>query len=546
MTLALRYAARSDRGLVRANNEDSVYAGARLLALADGMGGHAAGEVASQLVIAALAHLDDDEPGGDLLSKLEGAVRAGNQAIAAHVELEPELDGMGTTLTAILFAAGRIGMAHIGDSRAYMLRDGELAQITKDDTFVQTLVDEGRITAEEAHSHPQRSLIMRALTGHEVEPTLVMREAREGDRYLLCSDGLSDPVSQETIHEALKIADVAECADRLIELALRGGGPDNVTVVVADVVDHDYGGQTQPILAGAVSGEDDDTAPPNTAAGRAAAINRRQSTAKRVVLQQETPVKPKSRRKVVIIAALVLAVVIAGLLVGRGIIRSNYYVSAHDDTVAIMRGIQGSILGISLQTPYLLGCLNDRNELSQISYGQPTNNLGCQLMRVQDLRPSERRQVSAGLPAGSLDDAIAQLRELAKNSLLPPCSPPAPPPAPTPAPTPAPDPSPSQNPAPGQGPSPSSSPATGSPSSPPASLTATPTGNPTTATSSPTAATPTTSPTAATPTAAAPTAATPTSATPAPATPATTTMPPTVTQLPAAPQEPGTDCRTAA
>ena len=233
----------------------------RLLALADGMGGHAAGEVASQLVIAALAHLDDDEPGGDLLSKLDDAVHQGNAAIAAHVDAEPELEGMGTTLTAILFAGNRLGLVHIGDSRGYLLRDGELTQITKDDTFVQTLVDEGRITAEEAHSHPQRSLIMRALTGHEVEPTLIMREARAGDRYLLCSDGLSDPVSQETILEALQIEDVNESADRLIELALRGGGPDNVTVVVADVVDYDYG-QTQPILAGAVSGEDDDSAPP--------------------------------------------------------------------------------------------------------------------------------------------------------------------------------------------------------------------------------------------------------------------------------------------
>lgn len=162
MTLVLRYAARSDRGLVRANNEDSVYAGARLLALADGMGGHAAGEVASQLVIAALAHLDDDEPGGDLLAKLDAAVRAGNSAIAAQVEMEPDLEGMGTTLTAILFAGNRLGLVHIGDSRGYLLRDGELTQITKDDTFVQTLVDEGRITPEEAHSHPQRSLIMRA------------------------------------------------------------------------------------------------------------------------------------------------------------------------------------------------------------------------------------------------------------------------------------------------------------------------------------------------------------------------------------------------
>ena len=182
---------------------------------------------------------------------------------------------MGTTLTAILFAGNRLGLVHIGDSRGYLLRDGELAQITKDDTFVQTLVDEGRITAEEAHSHPQRSLIMRALTGHEVEPTLIMREARAGDRYLLCSDGLSDPVSHDTILEALQI-DVAESADRLIELALRGG-PDNVTVVVADVIDYDYG-QTQPILAGAVSGDDDHVAPPNTAAGRASAFNPRRNS----------------------------------------------------------------------------------------------------------------------------------------------------------------------------------------------------------------------------------------------------------------------------
>ena len=239
MTLVLRYAARSDRGLVRANNEDSVYAGARLLALADGMGGHAAGEVASQLVIAALAHLDDDEPGGDLLSQLNSAVHEGNSAIAAHVEADPELEGMGTTLTAILFAGNRLGLVHVGDSRGYLLRDGELTQITKDDTFVQTLVDEGRITAEEAHSHPQRSLIMRALTGHEVEPTLTVREAHAGDRYLLCSDGLSDPVSHDTILDALQIPDVTESADRLIEMALRGGGPDNVTVVVADVVDYE-------------------------------------------------------------------------------------------------------------------------------------------------------------------------------------------------------------------------------------------------------------------------------------------------------------------
>jgi PPM family protein phosphatase len=495
VTLVLRYAARSDRGLVRANNEDSVYAGARLLALADGMGGHAAGEVASQLVIAALAHLDDDEPGGDLLSKLDQAVREGNSAIAAHVELDPELDGMGTTLTAILFAGNRLGLVHIGDSRGYLLRDGELTQITKDDTFVQTLVDEGRITAEEAHSHPQRSLIMRALTGHEVEPTLIMREARAGDRYLLCSDGLSDPVSQETILEALQLPDVAESADRLIELALRGGGPDNVTVVVADVVDYDYG-QTQPILAGAVSGDDDNQiAPPDTSAGRASAFNPRQAIAKRVLPEPETPTRrPRSRRRIIMAAALLVLVVLAALAVGRAMIRSNYYVSEHDGTVSIMRGVQGSFLGYPLQQPYLLGCLNDRNELSLISFDQSHDKLDCHLLGVNDLRPSERAQVIAGLPTGSLDNAISQINELAHSSVLPLCAPPAPPP---PATTSRPPPSPiATPPAPGQIPSPP--------------------------------------------------APTPESPAPAPEPPAPTTTAPTVTALPPPPPEPGTNCRAAA
>jgi protein phosphatase len=425
VSLVLRYAARSDRGLVRANNEDSVYAGARLLALADGMGGHAAGEVASQLVIAALAHLDDDEPGGDLLAKLDAAVRAGNAAIAAQVEMEPDLEGMGTTLTAILFDGNRIGLVHIGDSRGYLLRDGELVQITKDDTFVQTLVDEGRITREEAHSHPQRSLIMRALTGHEVEPTLTMREARAGDRYLLCSDGLSDPVSDETIHEALQIPDVAESAYRLIELALRGGGPDNVTVVVADVVDYDYG-QTQPILAGAVSGDDDQlTTLPNTSAGRASAIRPRDEVAKRVPPQEEAPRRQRwSRRRMAIVVTLMVLLILAGLGIGRAIIRSNYYVAEYNGMVSILRGIQGSLLGMSLHEPYRIGCLNARNDFSLIDFGQSGGHLDCRPIQLQDLRPPERAQVQAGLPTGSLENAIRQLRELAANSLLPPCPPP--------------------------------------------------------------------------------------------------------------------------
>jgi len=437
VTLVLRYAARSDVGLVRSNNEDSVYAGARLLALADGMGGHAAGEVASQLVIAALAHLDDDEPGGDLLAKLDGAIRSGNSAIAAQVEMEPDLEGMGTTLTAILFAGNRLGLAHIGDSRGYLLRDGELTQITKDDTFVQTLVDEGRITREEAHSHPQRSLIMRALTGHEVEPTLTMREVRTGDRYLLCSDGLSDPVSDETILDALQIPDVTDSADRLIELALRGGGPDNVTVVVADVVDYDYG-PTQPIIAGAVSGEDDQLTltRPNTAAGRASAISPRKNAVKRVLPQVDTFTAPRrSRRRIAIGAALIVLLVLAALAIGRTIIRNYYYVAEYGGAVSIMQGIQVSVLGVPLHQPYSQGCLNSRNQLSVIRYGQAGGN--CQPMKLSDLAQSARAQVAAGLPVGTLEQADAQLRRLSTESLLPLC-PPAraqSPPASTPQPT---------------------------------------------------------------------------------------------------------------
>ncbi|WP_044514361.1 PP2C family protein-serine/threonine phosphatase [Mycolicibacterium septicum] len=504
MTLVLRYAARSDRGLVRANNEDSVYAGARLLALADGMGGHAAGEVASQLVIAALAHLDDDEPGGDLLSKLNTAVGQGNAAIAAHVEADPELDGMGTTLTAILFAGNRLGLVHIGDSRGYLLRDGELTQITKDDTFVQTLVDEGRITAEEAHSHPQRSLIMRALTGHEVEPTLIMREAKAGDRYLLCSDGLSDPVSHETIHEALQIEDVAESADRLIELALRGGGPDNVTVVVADVVDYDYG-QTQPILAGAVSGDDDQTAPPDTAAGRASAFNPRRNEPKRVVPQPAEPArKPRSRRRFLIAAVLLVLVLVGGLAIGREIIRNNYYVAEHDGTVSIMRGVQGSFLGISLQEPYRLGCLNARNELSLISADDTQDQRECRLMSIDDLRPSERASVKAGLIGGTQDEAIEQITKLARSSVLPVCAPRTATTTSKPAPAPSPAPSPSPSAAPMPAPAPSAE--------PPAPETPAPE---TAAPGAPTSAPPSPSPSPS----------------------------PTVTALPPPPQEPGKNCR---
>jgi len=215
MTLTLRYAARSDRGLIRSGNQDSVYAGPRLLAVADGMGGMAAGDVASNIVIGTLAPLDEDVPGGALLDALRGVVESANQQLRDTVDANPAMEGMGTTLTAMLFSGSKIGMVHIGDSRAYVLRDGEFGQITKDDTYVQMLIDEGRITPEEADSHPQRHLLYRALDGRDAEPEYSVREAHAGDRYLLCSDGLSGVVSAETIAATLReYVDANQCAEQ--------------------------------------------------------------------------------------------------------------------------------------------------------------------------------------------------------------------------------------------------------------------------------------------------------------------------------------------
>ncbi|WOC12195.1 PP2C family protein-serine/threonine phosphatase [Gordonia sp. MP11Mi] len=426
MTLVLRYIARSDRGLVRSNNEDSVYAGARLLALADGMGGHAAGEVASQLVIQALRALDDDEPGGDLLDALGRATAAGNTAIAHQVEQTPELEGMGTTLTAILFAGSRLGLCHVGDSRGYLHRDGVLTQITRDDTFVQSLVDEGRITAEQAHSHPQRSLIMRALTGQEVEPTLIMREARAGDRYLLCSDGLSDVVSEETLADTLGgIADHKECADRLIELALRSGGPDNVTVVVADVVDDQYG-ESRPILGGAAGDDDQDgyVPDPKTAAGRAAALRPpAPATARPTITMADEPVH--RRRWGWPLAIIVVLVVIAALVTAFFVIRSqalnSNFVTVNDDgAVEIHHGTPDKLLFFAVESPNQRACVNNPDDESPgITFVDADSS--CTPMLVDDLTEISRSAVeSQSIKNLSLDAAQERIRN--ELTFLPLCA----------------------------------------------------------------------------------------------------------------------------
>ncbi len=451
MTPALVYTARSHLGMVRENNEDSAYAGPRLLALADGMGGHAAGEIASQFVVAALARLDEDQPGQDLTGSLTRALTAGNDAIARHVEAHPETDGMGCTATALLFDGRRMGLIHVGDSRAYLLRDGAVSQITKDDTFVQSLVDRGELSADEAHSHPRRSLILKALTGEPVEPTVVTREARVGDRYLLCSDGLSDPVSSETIAETLATGTVEDSADRLVQLALRSGGPDNITVVVADVVESSRATPVIPVVVGAASSDEpgvvDPAADPysETAAGKAAAFSRAQVASRAEVdgegagggaggpggaggksdddnAAEGDPAPPRGSRWRFALSVVGALVLIAGIVgVSAVLVRSNYFVSDEDSQVVVKRGIAGEVFGISLASVSRVACLTPEGTLSM--HDADSYPEGCNVFTLGDLREPAREAVRAGMPSGSLAEANAQVARLAQDNLLPPCDP---------------------------------------------------------------------------------------------------------------------------
>lgn len=386
MALTLRYAVRSDRGLVRNNNEDSVYAGPRLLAVADGMGGHAAGEVASKIVIGAFEELDEDRPIADLIGTLRDRVDDANAALAHAVDQDPALEGMGSTLTAIRFAGSRIALVHVGDSRAYLLRGGQLSQITHDDTYVQSLVDSGKLTAEEASHHPRRSMILRAMDGSQVDPDISIREARKGDRYLLCSDGLSDVVSASTLLEALSAGNPQECADRLIELALRSGGPDNVTCIVADVVD----GATNrdattdlPIIGGAVVDEVDTVdSDIDSPASRAARISQPPRT-------QPTYVNTRSRARRWLVAFFVLLIVIGAAVAGYAWTQKQYFVGKDGNEVAVFRGVNAHF------GPFSLYSVVENSDL-----------------QITDLTQVAGSQVLNGITASSRADAEAILKRL--------------------------------------------------------------------------------------------------------------------------------------
>ncbi|MEU9676149.1 MULTISPECIES: PP2C family protein-serine/threonine phosphatase [Streptomyces] len=428
MSLSLRFAAGSHKGMIREGNEDSGYAGPRLLAIADGMGGQAAGEVASSEVISTLVPLDDDVPGSDLLTSLGTAVQQANDQLRVMVEEDPQLEGMGTTLTALLWTGQRLGLVHVGDSRAYLLRDGVLTQITQDHTWVQRLVDEGRITEEEATTHPQRSLLMRALgSGDHVEPDLSIREVRAGDRYLICSDGLSGVVSHQTMEETLaSYQGPQETIQELIQLALRGGGPDNITCIVADVLDVDnndtLAGQLNdtPVVVGAVAENQaqlGDGGAMQTPAGRAAGLGRPvpppsggfgppgsgdtgyggMPEGSYDSYTDDDFVKPRGGRRWLkrsVYIVLALAVIGGGLYGGYRWTQTQYYVGAKDGHVALFQGISQDLAWVSL---------------SKVEKNHPE-------IELKYLPPYQRKQVESTIAEGNITDAREKIAELAAQA----------------------------------------------------------------------------------------------------------------------------------
>ncbi|WP_347351939.1 protein phosphatase 2C domain-containing protein [Intrasporangium sp.] len=402
MPIALRFAARSDLGLgPKSRNEDSGYAGPHLLVLADGMGGHAAGDVASSMIVGELAPLDDEAIGADqAVARLAEALHRANARLTTAIRENDELSGMGSTTIALLRAGNKVAMAHIGDSRAFMLRGDSFAQITKDHSFVQQLVDEGRITREEASRHPQRSVVTRVMTGQpDDEPDMSLREAKVGDRFLLCSDGLSDFVGADVIEEILREAQTpADAADRCIAVALKASTRDNVTVIVADVVpsDRDLTSTTPQVVGAAQNRLRARTrAIPTTPAEKAAALSRAANgpaTEPGDVepAEQETHDRPRSRLLRRSIAGLVvLAVLVAGGYAAYAWSQNQYFVAVKEGNVAIFRGVSQDL------GPITLHHLELRSEIP-----------------VSELPVDFQRSVEATIPARDLPDAMAKVSTL--------------------------------------------------------------------------------------------------------------------------------------
>ena len=399
MTLQLRYVAHSEVGLIRKNNQDSGYASPHLLLVADGMGGAAAGDLASAVAIDTIRKIEAPTNGQQMLEVLANAIHDANAKIAELIESDVSLEGMGTTVTGAMFDGVELGLAHIGDSRAYLFRDGHLDRLTHDHTWVQSLVDDGKISETEAAMHPHRSLLLKVLNGQPTnDPDLIRVPVKAGDRFMFCSDGVCGLIDDDVIDAALQIPDLDKAVERLVAESLHEGGIDNITVIVADVVES--GGSDEVVVLGAASGdpirapgvprrqlaedsdEDADTAITSLADLEAIPTDDEQR------YDPRAPHRRRFRKPLIGLLVLVL-IAVAGLGMAYAWTRTQYFVGADQDKVAIFQGLSENLPGLSLSHVYEV---------------QP--------LTVSELPPFYQEQVRAKIEVPSLDSARATVAEL--------------------------------------------------------------------------------------------------------------------------------------
>jgi PPM family protein phosphatase len=427
--LRLRYAAISDVGRVRKDNQDSGYVGPWLLAVCDGVGGAARGDVASSTAIQQLRRIDEppsDDPDHDLLARVAGALHRAHDRIGELVDEDPALNGTSTTATLTLFDGSRIAVGHIGDSRAYLFRDGEITQLTSDHTFVQS--DEGRITEEEARVHPHRNLILKAIDGvHEAEPDLFLIELTRGDRLLLCSDGASGVLDDGRLADILGTGSPDFAAVELVRASLEAGSSDNVTCLVADVLDAaepvDPARDREPAVVGAAA----ERRLPRQRAGMSGLFRGHRSgdTGELEPVQAEIPgsltgplpgplpdnvpfaittdpidpeqarYAPRPPRRFVWLKRLFAAVAVVGVAwVALAAVwswtQNQYFVGEDGGAVVIYRGVNAELPGVSLSTIY------ERSDV--------------QLDRLSGI---EADRVREGIAYDNVDDAESKVQDLA-------------------------------------------------------------------------------------------------------------------------------------
>ena len=354
---SLDFRVHSEVGRVRKNNQDAAFGSPNLLVVADGMGGAAAGDLASAVAAREASEGDRRLDNEHLVEHMAGIMQRANDKLADLIESDLELDGMGTTFSGAAFSGTMLGIAHIGDSRCYLLRDGELKQLTHDHSWVQSLIDEGRITQEQAATHPHRSLILKVLNGAgDADPDFFEMQVHEGDRFLFCSDGLSGLMTQEDLHKLMSLDDLDECVSRLSALANEHGGHDNISMVLARVVPQsDELDAVEPQLAGSALEREipsitrDEEGPGYPSPPEPAEDPDHDSTEQARYAPQEN--KSKRRWPTTLVALLAGALVVGVTFWGvRAYSSSRYFIAAADGQIGIYNGLPGALLGHEMNT----------------------------------------------------------------------------------------------------------------------------------------------------------------------------------------------------